>query len=142
MRNVLIDYYDNIKKAYALNFPIPKGIIVYNGKWHFDNYIKYKVDEFIFRISYEHGVFGEYQVEIMVDDIVVYKDRWIHKIPKKMMQKIKAIVKELKAFNKKCKKNKIDKSYKEMKKQQELKRKQEEIEKYEDEKKRLIKKFL
>ncbi|QJI52380.1 hypothetical protein [Psychrobacillus phage Perkons] len=112
------------------------------GIYDFNNYITFEMNGFCFRISCEIFIFwNSYKVSVSVDDIEVYKDRWIHSIPTEMKNQIMDTVKEIGLLNKTYKKNGINEVYSDHEEQKESDRKWNESMKFEDEKKHLAEKF-
>lgn len=141
MRGVIVDYFHNIRMAKSVGYKTPEIVRNEIGYWGFENFMCFKEGDFYFRVEHDQSLFGLHTVIIDVDRIKVYEDGWIHTVPKEMRQKIKESVGQLKAYNLKCKENKLKRTYFEYQKRIKLEQKQSEIKKYEDEKRKLIEKF-
>ncbi|MGK4040865.1 hypothetical protein AB0Y20_01090 [Heyndrickxia oleronia] len=141
MKKDLISYFYNVRMSEKLNLSVPSGIHNKYGYWSFENYMTFKLGDFDFRIEEDRSLFGTMKVLITVDNITIFNNGWIHSVPDQMKISLKIELKSVKEFNKKCKKNKVSRSYDRLLKQKKLEEKQHQIRKFEDEKRTLIDKF-
>ena len=118
MMNKIYDYYSKpkIKKIY-------QDISI---SWEYD-FLKFPV--------------GGHWVNIRVDNILVYRDYFVHNIPKEMKQQIKEEINNIKQWNKEQIKNGIYRKYNDLIKNQEKQEKEREHQKFLKEQQYLLNKY-
>lgn len=142
MRKTLISHLHRVREASVVGWEFPKLIDQRYGMYNFDNYMVFKRNGFMFRISYEDAILWySHEVSIYIDDIKVYQDGWIHNTPNEMKKEIKNTVKEIEKINKKWRKDKLGASYRKLQRKKKKDKKLEKIRLFEDEKKRLHEKY-
>lgn len=121
MREVFIKYFENVRMNDVLNLVEKPACYTSYGVYKSDNYISFTLGKFNCKVGCDRYalLFSTYEITVRVNTIDVYKDGWLHHIPKEMKVALKEEVKVIKAFNKLCKKQKVEKHFNAYKKEQE-----------------------